>query len=140
MKQSKVLASSRQINGSHYKYPLQPFEFALINNLSMIEGETIKYIARARRKNGAQDIDKAIHCLQMIAEWRSKFDQLCVPHTVLRGEEFILQFKLGMHEERAMWSFLYSIMGASHPDLSLHIAIRELKLAKHSYKNKKVIK
>jgi hypothetical protein len=58
-----------QIGGTHYKnMPIQPIEFILKNNLGFIEGNVIKYVCRHEFKNGKQDIEKAIHYLQLLIE------------------------------------------------------------------------
>lgn len=57
----------RQEGGSHYKdYPIQPVEFINANKLTFLEGCVVKRICRHRRKNGAEDIRKAIHELELI--------------------------------------------------------------------------
>lgn len=62
-------ALDRQIGGSHYKdYEIQPVEFIHRNKIGFLEGNAIKYICRWRRKGGKQDIEKAIHYLQMLLE------------------------------------------------------------------------
>ena len=60
---------NKQVGGSHYKdMPIQPVEFAQVNNLNFIEGCVIKYVSRHRSKNGAEDIEKAIHFLNLLLE------------------------------------------------------------------------
>jgi hypothetical protein len=62
-------ARNRQEGGAHYlKYKIQPFEFIAENNIGFAEGSVIKYVCRHRDKNGAQDIKKAIHYLELILE------------------------------------------------------------------------
>lgn len=62
-------AKDRQIAGSHYRdMAIQPVEFITRNNLTFLEGNVIKYVCRHRRKNGAEDIDKAIHYLQLLRD------------------------------------------------------------------------
>ena len=62
-------ASERQVGGSHYKdMPIQPLEFIIKNGLNWCEGSAIKYICRHANKNGVQDIDKAIHYLELLKE------------------------------------------------------------------------
>jgi len=61
-----ILAS--QIGGSHYQLPIQPIEYIVKNNLGYREGNVIKYTTRHKTKNGAEDIKKAIHYLEMILE------------------------------------------------------------------------
>lgn len=56
-----------QVGGSHYKdLKIQPIEFIHANNLDFMTANVVKYVVRAKRKNGAQDIRKAIHYCQLI--------------------------------------------------------------------------
>ena len=58
---------ARQVGGSHYKdFKIQPVEFIVANNIGFLEGNAIKYICRHRAKAGKQDIEKAIHYLEMV--------------------------------------------------------------------------
>ena len=58
-----------QVGGDHYKKMLvQPAEFINKNKLLFAEGNAIKYICRHSTKGGIQDIDKAIHYLEMVKE------------------------------------------------------------------------
>ena len=62
-------ATDTQIGGDHYrKFKIQPTEFIHKNGIPFIEGCVIKYVVRWRDKNGIQDIDKAIHFLQLLKE------------------------------------------------------------------------
>ena len=47
---------------------IQPAEFVNKNKLLFAEGNAIKYICRHSTKGGVEDIDKAIHYLEMIKE------------------------------------------------------------------------
>ena len=56
-----------QEGGDHYKsLKIQPVEFIHANGLSFLEGCVIKRVCRHRSKNGAEDIRKAIHELELI--------------------------------------------------------------------------
>ena len=58
-----------QIGGKHYrKMKIQPAEFINENKLLFAEGNAIKYICRHKLKGKRQDIEKAIHYLEMILE------------------------------------------------------------------------
>ena len=58
-----------QIGGDHYKdFAIQPVEFITKNKLPFLEGCVLKRICRHKAKNGAEDIRKAIHELQLILE------------------------------------------------------------------------
>ena len=59
----------KQVGGKHYKnMNIQPAEFINENKLLFAEGNAIKYICRHSTKGGIQDIDKAIHYLEMVKE------------------------------------------------------------------------
>lgn len=60
----------KQVQGDHYKkYQIQPVEFIVKNNISFLEANVIKYVVRHQDKNGLQDIEKAIHYLELIKEF-----------------------------------------------------------------------
>lgn len=62
-------ALDSQVGGTHYKnFTIQPVEFCMKNNLNFCQSSVIKYVCRYRNKNGVQDIDKAIHFLQLLKE------------------------------------------------------------------------
>tara|TARA_R110001592_G_scaffold17312_4_gene73255 strand:- start:602 stop:841 length:240 start_codon:yes stop_codon:yes gene_type:complete len=59
----------KQVGGKHYKQmKIQPAEFINENKLLFAEGNAIKYICRHQSKGKLQDIEKAIHYLEMIKE------------------------------------------------------------------------
>lgn len=61
-----------QVGGNHYtKMKIQPMEFSMANNLNPMQHTIIKYVTRVDLKgNGDEDIDKAIHTLQLWKQWR----------------------------------------------------------------------
>ena len=61
-----------QVGGNHYTQMLiQPMEFSMANSLNAIQHTVIKYVTRVDLKgNGDEDIDKAIHTLQLWKQWR----------------------------------------------------------------------
>lgn len=62
-------ATQSQIGGKHYKdFKIQPIEFITKNKLSFIQGNIIKYVCRFDKKNGNEDIDKAIHYCELLKE------------------------------------------------------------------------
>ena len=65
----KAQPLEQQVGGGHYKdFTIQPIEFIQGNQLNFCEGNAIKYVCRHRNKNGAEDIKKAIHYLQLLLE------------------------------------------------------------------------
>ena len=62
-------AYDKQVGGSHYKkMKIQPSKFVIENELLFPEGSVIKYICRHRSKNGKEDLEKAVHFIEMIIE------------------------------------------------------------------------
>jgi hypothetical protein len=59
----------KQIGGSHYQgCTIQPSQFVIENKMLFPEGSAIKYICRHAKKDGKQDLLKAIHFIEMIIE------------------------------------------------------------------------
>ena len=70
-KDNTPVPSAMQVGGNHYAdMEIQPSEFNFVNGLNWCEGNAIKYICRHHAKGGPQDIDKAIHYLQLLKEWQ----------------------------------------------------------------------
>lgn len=64
-------ALDTQVGGNRYqRFAVQPAEFIIKNNLGFAEGAVIKYVCRHAEKNGAEDLDKAMHYLQILKEMR----------------------------------------------------------------------
>lgn len=62
-------ALSEQVGDDHYKrFKIQPVEFTYVNGIPAIEASVIWYVCRHREKNGAEDLDKAIHFLRILKE------------------------------------------------------------------------
>lgn len=62
-------ALEHQVGGDHYKsFAIQPVEFIAQNKLSFCAGNVVKYVCRHHVKGGAEDLDKAIHYLQLERE------------------------------------------------------------------------
>lgn len=78
-------AFKNQVGGDHYKkMKIQPVEFSYYNNIPAIESNVIKYVVRHRFKNGAEDIDKAIHLLELLKELEYGEKQLSIEEIMLR--------------------------------------------------------
>ena len=68
-KKSVYDSLDNQVGGIHYRnMKIQPAEFINENKLLFAEGNAIKYICRHQSKGKRQDIEKAIHYLEMILE------------------------------------------------------------------------
>lgn len=61
----------------HYtQFKIQPVVFIAENNLDFLTGNIIKYVLRHRQKNGAQDLEKAKHYLDMLIQ-KAKGEVVC---------------------------------------------------------------
>lgn len=58
----------------HYKSAIQPVDYIVANDLDFFAGNVVKYVTRYRKKNGADDIRKAIHYCQMILKYTYGID------------------------------------------------------------------
>lgn len=64
-------ALDRQVGGNHYKdCRIQPIEYIVANQLNFLEGSVVKRVTRHDHETGKgrQDIEKAIHELQLLLE------------------------------------------------------------------------
>ena len=62
---------STQIGGDHYKdLAIQPAVFIERNKIPFLDGCVIKRMCRHESKNGAEDLRKAIHEIELILELR----------------------------------------------------------------------
>lgn len=62
-------ALDKQVSGNHYKDKgIQPIVYILANDLGFCEANVVKYVTRHKFKNGAADIKKAIHYLELLLE------------------------------------------------------------------------
>jgi len=62
-------ALDKQEGGNHYKeFRIQPIRFIHANGIGYMEGNVIKYVCRHRNKNGREDLQKAIHYLEMLID------------------------------------------------------------------------
>lgn len=62
-------ANEVQVAGTHYRAKLQHWDYAVqaLDN-RYLEGNLTKYVTRHRKKNGLQDLDKAMHYLMKLIE------------------------------------------------------------------------
>ena len=68
-------ALDKQESGDHYKdKSIQPIVYIHANDLGFCEGNVVKYVTRHKSKNGAADIRKAIHYLELLLELEYKDD------------------------------------------------------------------
>lgn len=61
-------ANDKQVAGNHYKSAIEPWDAIEAWGLGYLDGSAVKYLARWRKKNGVEDIMKAIHFLEKLVE------------------------------------------------------------------------
>ena len=61
-------ANNYQISGSHYKTPMECWDYIVANDVGYLDGNAIKYLTRWRKKNGLEDLKKAQHYLEKLIE------------------------------------------------------------------------
>lgn len=64
----KQTANQRQVGGRHYKTQIEHWDWAAANDLDYFQGAITKYVARWKKKDGIQDLEKAAHYLQKYLE------------------------------------------------------------------------
>ena len=64
-----LIPLTKQIGGRHYKkLTIQPVEYIHANGLGYFEGTVVKYVSRWRDKGGIEDLQKAIHFLELLID------------------------------------------------------------------------
>ena len=62
-------AWDEQEGGGHYKsLVIQPLQYSLANQLDAGQHTVIKYVTRFKTKGGIEDLDKAIHTLELMKD------------------------------------------------------------------------
>lgn len=61
-------ANNKQVAGSHYKTPIQAWDYVHRNGIGYLAGNIIKYVSRYKAKNGLEDLYKAKHYLEKLIE------------------------------------------------------------------------
>jgi hypothetical protein len=75
-----MAANDIQIGGSHYATAsgVQHWDMVVEHQLNYFEGQITKYVMRARKKNGKQDLEKAKHFLDKYLEVYDRLNEVRV--------------------------------------------------------------
>lgn len=96
-------ALKTQVGGNHYKsMAIQPTEFAMAHDFDPCAFSILKYTSRYMNKNGAQDIQKAIHFIDLRLTCPPR--RLAAPFSVA---EYCHLNRLGVNETRALEALSY---------------------------------
>lgn len=70
LKDKPVNPWDNQVGGQHYKKGIQPFEYAMANNLNSLEFSVLKYLRKKGDKaKRLDDLKKAKDCLEKLIWW-----------------------------------------------------------------------
>jgi hypothetical protein len=61
-------ANSYQVGGQHYKTTYEHWDMVLNTGMRYLEGQATKYLSRWRKKNGMEDLRKALHYVNKLIE------------------------------------------------------------------------
>lgn len=61
-------ANKGQVGGSHYKADFQHWDWTELCHLGYMEGQITRYVLRWYKKDGIQDLDKALHYVEKLME------------------------------------------------------------------------
>jgi hypothetical protein len=94
-------ANETQVGGRHYKTEYEHWDLVLIIPMGYLEGNTTKYVSRARKKGGLQDYRKAMHYLDKLIECYPDMLRLSRrPNADLEVHKFALANDLTLVEEK----------------------------------------
>jgi Protein of unknwon function (DUF3310) len=81
-------ANEKQVGGEHYKQGYQHWDMVADGYLDYFKGQATKYLARYRRKNGVQDLQKSFHYLEKLNELAARGRHISPPRAVTMAALF----------------------------------------------------
>lgn len=106
-------ANKRQVGGAHYKTDYEHWDFVrevLANNYLL--GNATKYVSRWRKKNGVEDLEKALHYIDKARETNVRAFGILAGEAFFKAGSFfypaaVLRFAdscgCGVKEAQAIW-------------------------------------
>lgn len=92
-----------QVGGEHYRAKTQHWDFVEVNGMGYLEGYATKYVTRRRKKNGHEDLRKALHCVDKLIElFRAGVKKPRTARTVISVEQFAQDNALDVAETRVI--------------------------------------
>ena len=61
-------ANTIQVGGNHYSSDIQHWDYVVANDMDYFQAQITRYITRWKKKNGLQDLEKALHYMQKYLE------------------------------------------------------------------------
>lgn len=56
----------KQVGGNHYRTKYQHWDFMIKYDVPYMEGQLTRYVTRARKKNGIEDMEKGVHYIEKV--------------------------------------------------------------------------
>lgn len=85
-------ANERQVAGQHYAAQVQHWDYVIgALDSRYLEGNITKYVCRHRKKNGVQDLQKALHYLDKLIE-SAAAGKIFPPSPLIGGWPFLPEF------------------------------------------------
>lgn len=104
-----VSVNDRQVGGQHYKGEYQHWDFVQRADLGYLEGNITKYVTRARKKGGVEDLRKAQHYLEKLSERPARIPVTGAASTALSNEitAFVKANNLSALEGSCIWQIAF---------------------------------
>lgn len=121
---TKADALAVQVGGGHYKtMRIQPVEFAMANRWDFCASSALKYILRHQSKNGRQDLEKALHFVELREGLHSGWNAV----EIISMEDFIVANAVQKAESTALLALAQVVaLGTVRSYLELKAAIELL--------------
>lgn len=99
-------ANDRQVGGSHYKSEFQHWDLVIKLHLDYLAGCATKYIARHKKKNGRQDLEKSLHYIDKMIQ---DTDTCCkrTEHNIVLVERFLESNSIYGLEKAAITNIIF---------------------------------
>lgn len=95
---STIDVNKRQVGGDHYKVAMEHWDWAIALGLPYLEGTATKYIARWKRKNGIEDLEKARHYLEKLIDCGMDVYQIRRTNITIATADFVVANSLDGRE------------------------------------------
>lgn len=97
-------ANEMQVGGQHYSGTYQHWDWVVDCRLGYLDGNASKYVARWRKKNGREDLEKALHYIEKKQETGKApaLNRLEIDGIAIRTHRFAESNNLIQLEEEAL--------------------------------------
>jgi len=135
-------ANDNQIGGTHYQSKFQHWDFVQLLGLDYLPAQITRYMSRWQKKNGTEDLKKALHYIEKLIEVdkRTRRESLVLLDNFIKSNalsenealvfNMLVNYKLGDDErlrvaEEAVKGVLASETPAAYPAVDVDPVFRE---------------